>query len=55
MSYQVPQHIDNNKVFIINRSEIKGRLDPKMALYNRKVQNWSYPKARLKDLLLSKP
>jgi type I restriction enzyme S subunit len=26
-----------------------------MALYNRKVQNWSYPKARLKDLLLSKP
>lgn len=55
MSYKVPQHIDNNKVFIINRSEIKGRLDPKMALYNRKVQNWSYPKARLKDLLLSKP
>ena len=55
MSYQVPQHIDNNKVFIINRSEIKGRLDPKMALYNRRVQNWSYPKARLKDLLLCKP
>ena len=55
MSYQVPQHIDNNKVFIINRSEIKGRLDPKMALYNRRVQNWSYPKVRLKDLLLCKP
>ena len=28
MSYQVPQHIDNNKVFIVNRSEIEGRLDP---------------------------
>ena len=55
MSYQVPQHIDKNKVFIVNRSEIEGRLDPKMALYNRKVQNWSYPKVRLKDLLLSKP
>ena len=55
MSYQLPQHIDNNKVFIVNRSEIEGRLDPKMALYNRKVQNWSYPKVRLKDLLLSKP
>ena len=55
MSYQVPQHIDNNKVFIINRSEIKGRLDPKMALYNRRVQDWSYPKVRLKDLLLCKP
>lgn len=55
MSYQVPQHIDKNKVFIVNRSEIEGRLDPKMALYNRKVQNWSYPKVRFKDLLLSKP
>ena len=28
MSYQVPQHIDKNKVFIVNRSEIEGRLDP---------------------------
>ena len=28
MSYQVPQHIDSNKIFIVNRSEIEGRLDP---------------------------
>lgn len=28
MSYQVPQHIDKNKVFIVNRSEIENRLDP---------------------------
>lgn len=28
MSYQVPQHIDSNKVFIVNRSEIEGRLEP---------------------------
>ena len=28
MSYQVPQHIDKNKVFIVSRSEIEGRLDP---------------------------
>lgn len=28
MSYQVPQHIDNNKIFIVNRSEIEGRLEP---------------------------
>lgn len=55
MSYRVPQHIDSNKIFIVNRSEIQGRLDPKMALYNRKVQNWAYPKVRLKDLLLAKP
>lgn len=25
--YQVPQHIDNNKIFIVQRSEIEGRLD----------------------------
>lgn len=55
MSYRVPQHIDSNKIFIVNRSEIQGRLDPKMALYNRKVQNWAYPKVRLKDILLAKP
>lgn len=55
MNYQVPQHISKDKIFIVNRSEIEGRLDPKMALYNRKVQNWSYPKVRLKDLLLGKP
>ena len=28
MSYQVPQHIDSNKIFIVNRSEIEGRLEP---------------------------
>lgn len=28
MSYQVPRNIDNNKVFIVNRSEIENRLDP---------------------------
>lgn len=28
MSYQVPQNIDNNKVFLVNSSEIEGRLDP---------------------------
>ena len=55
MSYQVPQHIDKNKVFIVSRSEIEGRLDPKMILYNRKVQGSVYPKVRLKNLLLCKP
>jgi type I restriction enzyme S subunit len=28
MRYQVPQHIDSNKVFLVNRSEIEKRLDP---------------------------
>lgn len=53
--YQVPQNIDSNKIFIVQRSEIEGRLDPKMTLYNRKVQHSLYPKAKLKDLLVSKP
>ena len=55
MTYQVPQHIDKNKIFVVQRSEIEGRLDPKMALYNRRVQNSIYPKVRLKDLLVCKP
>ena len=55
MNYQDPQHIDNNKIFIIQRSEIEGRLDPKMALYNRKVQSSLYPKVRLKDIIVCKP
>ena len=28
MSYQVPQKIDKNKIFLVNRSEIENRLDP---------------------------
>ena len=28
MSYQVPQHINKDKIFIVNRSEIEKRLDP---------------------------
>lgn len=55
MSYQVPQHISKNKIFIVNKSDIDGRLDPKMALYNQSVQHALYPMVKLKSLLLSKP
>ena len=55
MMYQVPEHIDRNKIFIVKRSEIEGRLDPKMALYNRKVRHTLYPKVKLKDILVCKP
>ena len=55
MSYQITQNIDSNKIFLVNRSEIKGRLDPKMALYNKSVQQALYPMVKLKNLLLSKP
>lgn len=53
--YKVPNHIDKNKIFIVKRSEIEGRLDPKLALYNRKVQHSRFPRNRLKDLLAYKP
>lgn len=55
MTYQAPQQIDKERIFIINRSEIEGRLDPKMALYNNKVQHALFPMVKLKNLLLSKP
>lgn len=55
MTYQVPQHINKDKVFIVKKSEINGRLDPKMALYNQSVQHSLYPLMKLKSLLLSKP
>ena len=53
--YQVLPYIENNKFFIVKRSEIEGRLDPKMILYNRKVRHSLYPKVRLKDILVCKP
>lgn len=55
MIYQVPPHIDKDKIFIIQKSEIDGRLDPKMALYNKSVQHALFPMVKLKRLLLSKP
>lgn len=55
MTYQVPQYIDKDKIFIIQKSEIDGRLDPKMALYNKSVQHALFPMVKLKRLLLSKP
>ena len=55
MNYRVPQHINRDKIFIIQKSAIDGRLDPKMALYNQSVQHSLYPLVKLKSLLLSKP
>lgn len=55
MIYQVPQHISKDKIFIVKKSEIDGRFDPKMALYNQSVRHALYPMVKLKNLLLSKP
>ena len=53
--YQLSKTINKDKIFIIKKSEIDGRLDPKMALYNQSVQHALYPMVKLKSLLLSKP
>lgn len=55
MNYQVPPHISQDKIFIIQKSAIDGRLDPKMALYSKSVQHALHPMVKLKNLLLSKP
>lgn len=55
MIYSIPEYIDKDKIFIVNRAEIEGRLDPKMVLYNKKVQHALYPMVKLKTLLLRKP
>lgn len=55
MIYQISEEIDKKNVFIVNRSELRGRLDPKMVLYNKRVQYSLYPVVKLKSLLLEKP
>lgn len=50
-----PEVIQENKIFIVNFSELRGRLDPKISLYNRKVLHFAYPKVKLKALLLNSP
>jgi hypothetical protein len=56
MSYQVPQNIDPNKIFLVNRSEIEGRLEPEfyrpsIASLEKRIRSLS--SHRLKDYALS--
>lgn len=51
MIYQVPQHINKDKIFIINRSEIEGRLEPvyyrpSIAFLERKIRSLATKKLR---------
>lgn len=55
MIYRISEKIDKNRIFIVHKSEIERRLDPKMTLYKKKIQNALYPMVKLKSLLLSKP
>lgn len=42
-------------MFLINRGEIDGRLDPEVILYKRKLLNFNFPVKQLKQLLKEKP
>jgi len=54
--FKLSENIDPNKVFIINRSELEGRIDPEMILYSMKnVDNFKYPYIQLKKMLLKSP
>lgn len=55
MTYQIPKYINRDKIFLVTRSEIHERLDPKMALYNKRVRHALYPMEKLKKLLLGNP
>lgn len=47
--FKLSENIDPNKVFIVNRSELEGRIDPEMVLYSMKnVDNFKYPCFQLK-------
>jgi len=54
--FKLSENIDPNKVFIINRSELEGRIDPEMVLYSIKnVDNFKYPCFQFKKMLLKSP
>lgn len=51
MSYQVPQHISKDKIFIVNRSEIEGRLEPEfyrpsLSILENKIRSLATHKLR---------
>ncbi|MBO6077154.1 MAG: restriction endonuclease subunit S [Bacteroidaceae bacterium] len=55
MTFQVPQHIDNNKIFLVNHSEIEGRLEPEfyrpsIATLEKQIQ--SLATRRLRDFAM---
>ncbi len=50
MSYQVPQYINGNKIFLVNRSEIKGRLDPSVFKPHFKFVSKAFRNVKLSEI-----
>ncbi len=55
MPYQVPQNINPNKIFLVNFSDLQGRWDPKMSLFQKESKTFKYRVASLKDFLSKDP
>lgn len=56
MSYQVPDNIDSNKVYLVDFAELEGRLDPAYVLYKKKIANeFLFPIRQLKEMLVKDP
>jgi type I restriction enzyme S subunit len=50
MSYQVPQHIDGNKIFIVQRSELERRLDPTVYKAHFKFVSKKHKNVKLSEI-----
>lgn len=50
MSYQVPQYINGNKIFLVNRSEIEGRLDPSVYKPHFKFVSKAFRNVKLSEI-----
>ena len=55
MSFQLSPELDKNKVFLIYRSELEGRLDPGMARYQKRITQFKFDTVHLSKLLRRKP
>ncbi len=55
MNFQLSKHVNKNKIFLVSFSELDGRLDPVMALYQKKVAKIKYNTCSLSGLLIGRP
>ena len=55
MTYELPENIDNNKIFIINRSDIEGRLDPSSYRKSFKFISNEYRNVKLSQIAYINP
>ena len=56
MSFKLSPDVDKNKIFLVNFSELEGRLDPIMLLYKKKKShNLNIVQKQLSNLIKHSP